>query len=40
LLEHGLIDQIVPRLEMRERLRDILAALHTKKRPVSAADSN
>jgi len=40
LLKHGLIDQIVPRLEMRERLRDILAALHTKKRPVSAAARN
>jgi len=35
LLKHGLIDQIVPRLEMRERLRDILSALHTKKRPVA-----
>ena len=40
LLQHGLIDQIVPRLEMRERLRDILAALHTKKRPVAAAGKN
>ena len=40
LLKHGLIDQIVPRLEMRERLRDILAALHTKKRPVSVAERN
>jgi acetyl-CoA carboxylase carboxyl transferase subunit beta len=40
LLKHGLIDQIVPRLEMRERLRDILAALHTKKRPVAAAGKN
>jgi acetyl-CoA carboxylase carboxyl transferase subunit beta len=40
LLKHGLIDQIVPRLEMRERLRDILAALHTKKVPASVAAKN
>jgi acetyl-CoA carboxylase carboxyl transferase subunit beta len=40
LLKHGLIDQIVPRLEMRERLRDILAALHTKKAPASVAAKN
>jgi acetyl-CoA carboxylase carboxyl transferase subunit beta len=40
LLKHGLIDQIVPRLEMRERLRDLLAALHTKKRPVTVAGKN
>ena len=40
LLKHGLIDQIVPRLEMRERLRDILAALHTRKRPVAVAGKN
>jgi acetyl-CoA carboxylase carboxyl transferase subunit beta len=33
LLKHGLIDQIVSRLEMRDRLRDILQALHLKKRP-------
>lgn len=31
LLEHGLIDQIVSRLEMRDRLRDILSALYLKK---------
>jgi hypothetical protein len=30
----------VPRLEMRERLRDLLAALHTKKRPVTVAGKN
>jgi acetyl-CoA carboxylase carboxyl transferase subunit beta len=36
LLKHGLIDQIVSRLEMRERLRDILVALHVKKLPVAA----
>ena len=40
LLKHGLIDQIVPRLEMRERLRDLLAALHTKKRPAMVAGKN
>lgn len=40
LLKHGLIDQIVPRLEMRDRLRDILSALHTKKRPMTAAGKN
>lgn len=32
LLDHGLIDQIVSRLEMRDRLRDLLAALHLKKK--------
>ncbi len=40
LLKHGLIDQIVPRLEMRERLRDLLAALHTRKRPGAVAGEN
>lgn len=33
LLKHGLIDQIVPRTEMRDRLRDFLLALHVKKKP-------
>ncbi len=33
LLEHGLIDQIVSRLEMRDRLRDILQALFVRKAP-------
>ena len=33
LLKHGLIDQIVSRNEMRDRLRDILAALHTHRKP-------
>jgi acetyl-CoA carboxylase carboxyl transferase subunit beta len=32
LLKHGLIDQIVSRLEMRDRLCDILSALHVKKK--------
>ena len=33
LLKHGLIDQIVSRLEMRDRLRDILQALYLRRRP-------
>jgi acetyl-CoA carboxylase carboxyl transferase subunit beta len=33
LLKHGLIDQIVSRNEMRDRLRDLLAALHTHRKP-------
>jgi acetyl-CoA carboxylase carboxyl transferase subunit beta len=33
LLKHGLVDQIVPRTEMRDRLRDFLQALHLKRRP-------
>lgn len=33
LLDHGLIDQIVPRLEMRERLAALLGVLH---RPAAA----
>jgi acetyl-CoA carboxylase carboxyl transferase subunit beta len=36
LLQHGLIDQIVPRLEMRDRLRDLLLALHVKKKAAAA----
>lgn len=32
LLKHGLIDQIVPRTEMRDRLRDFLQALHSRKK--------
>jgi acetyl-CoA carboxylase carboxyl transferase subunit beta len=35
LLKHGLIDQIVSRLEMRDRLRDILQALYLKKKPAA-----
>lgn len=34
LLKHGLVDQIVSRLEMRDRLRDLLLALHVKQMPV------
>jgi len=36
LMERGLIDQIVPRTEMRDRIRDILSALHLKKKSQSA----
>ena len=32
LLKHGLVDQIVSRLEMRERLHRILSALHLRKK--------
>jgi len=35
LLKHGLVDQIVSRLEMRDRLRDLLLALHVKKKPAA-----
>lgn len=35
LLKHGLIDQIVSRLEMRDRLRDLLLALHAKRKPAA-----
>jgi acetyl-CoA carboxylase carboxyl transferase subunit beta len=36
LLKHGLLDQIVSRTEMRDRIRDILSALYSKKEPVAA----
>jgi len=36
LLKHGLIDQIVSRVEMRDRLRDILQALYVRKMPAAA----
>jgi acetyl-CoA carboxylase carboxyl transferase subunit beta len=42
LLKHGLVDQIVSRLEMRERLHDILSALYLRKKtaiPVAAGAS-
>jgi acetyl-CoA carboxylase carboxyl transferase subunit beta len=39
LLKHGLIDQIVGRLEMRDRIRDLLLALFVKKSAASAAGS-
>ena len=32
LLKHGLIDQIVSRLELRDRLRDLLLALHVRRK--------
>jgi acetyl-CoA carboxylase carboxyl transferase subunit beta len=37
LLKHGLVDQIVSRLEMRDRLRDILQALFVKKAAIPVA---
>ena len=37
LLKHGLIDQIVSRLEVRDRLRDLLLALHVGKKTTAAA---
>jgi len=37
LLKHGLIDQIVSRLELRERLHDILAMLYVRKKTAAAA---
>ena len=37
LLKHGLIDQIVPRTEMRDRLHQLLLALYVKKRSAPAA---
>jgi acetyl-CoA carboxylase carboxyl transferase subunit beta len=36
LLKHGLVDQIVSRTEMRERIREILSALYLRKEPVAA----
>jgi acetyl-CoA carboxylase carboxyl transferase subunit beta len=35
LLDHGLVDQIVPRTEQRARLREILSALFVKKKPAA-----
>ncbi|MDP2137969.1 MAG: acetyl-CoA carboxylase, carboxyltransferase subunit beta [Candidatus Didemnitutus sp.] len=37
LLKHGLVDQIVPRTEMRERLSVILQTLFLKKKPRTAS---
>ena len=37
LLKHGLIDQIVNRLEMRERLHGLLCALHLRRKSAPAA---
>jgi acetyl-CoA carboxylase carboxyl transferase subunit beta len=36
LLKHGLIDQIVSRLELRDRIRDLLLALYVKKKTLPA----
>ena len=35
LLKHGLIDQIVSRVDMRDRIRDLLAALFLRKEPAA-----
>ena len=32
LLKHGLVDQIVARTEMRDRIGELLLALHVKKK--------
>jgi acetyl-CoA carboxylase carboxyl transferase subunit beta len=37
LEKKGLIDLIVPRLEMRDTLRNVLSALHLRKAPASVA---
>jgi acetyl-CoA carboxylase carboxyl transferase subunit beta len=39
LLKHGLIDQIVSRLELRDRIAEILSALHLRKKLVLRAAS-
>ncbi len=39
LLKHGLIDQIVSRLELRERIADLLAALYLRKKLPAQASS-
>jgi len=38
LLQHGLVDQIVSRTDMREKLRDIMMALHVRRIPVVPAN--
>ncbi len=40
LLKHGLVDQIVSRLEMRDRLHEILAALHWRKKKGTPATAS
>jgi acetyl-CoA carboxylase carboxyl transferase subunit beta len=37
LLKHGLVDQIVSRIDLRDRLRDLLSALYLKKEPAAAS---
>ena len=39
LLKHGLIDQIVSRTEMRDRLRDLLQAIFIKRKPGPATST-
>ena len=36
LLKHGIVDQIVSRTDLRDRMRDILAALFLKRETVAA----
>jgi acetyl-CoA carboxylase carboxyl transferase subunit beta len=36
LLKHGLIDQIVSRLELRDRIFELLSALHLRKKPATS----
>ncbi len=38
LMQKGLIDQIVNRLDMRDRLRDLLSVMHVGKPPVIATE--
>jgi acetyl-CoA carboxylase carboxyl transferase subunit beta len=39
LIKKGLIDQIVPRLQMRDRLRDLLLALFVRKLTPALAEA-
>ncbi len=39
LLKHGLVDQIVKRTEMRDRLRDLLQAIYLRKKPAAVPQS-
>jgi acetyl-CoA carboxylase carboxyl transferase subunit beta len=40
LLQHGLVDRIVSRLEMRGQLRQILGALHVGRKPGAGTKRN
>jgi acetyl-CoA carboxylase carboxyl transferase subunit beta len=40
LLKHGLIDQIVSRLDMRDRIHELLSAIHLRKKPVTPAPAS
>ena len=37
LLKHGLVDQIVSRVELRDRIGELLLALHVKKKSAAPA---